>query len=69
MKNQNTDGNINYRRMIRTDAWELIFNSITRLITIEEDLGGENVQSLYDLKDLAERTLEKTSGKHDPKKA
>ncbi|MCL2621293.1 MAG: hypothetical protein FWD97_10215 [Defluviitaleaceae bacterium] len=47
--------------MIYTDAWKTIFDAITRLTTIEEDLGGENVKALEELAKSAESVKEKTS--------
>ena len=59
MKDQNKANHINYRSMICTDAWKTIFDAITRLITIEEDLGGENVKALEGLVKSAESVQEK----------
>jgi len=58
MRNENMK--INYPSMIKRDSWQLILDSITRLITIEEDLGGENVGELEKLNKLAEKVKEKT---------
>ncbi|MCL2619846.1 MAG: hypothetical protein FWD97_02780 [Defluviitaleaceae bacterium] len=67
MENQNTNGKINYRSMIQSDAWIGIFHAISRLITVEEDLCGDNVKALQGLYDLAEevegRVLEKPVSK------
>jgi len=54
MENQNTNGNINHRSIIQTDAWSEIFDLISRLVTVEEDLCGENVKDLQELYDFAE---------------
>ena len=54
MGDQNTNGKINYRSMIQSDAWKEIFRAISRLITVEEDLCGDNVKALQRLYDLAE---------------
>jgi len=59
MENENMK--INYPSMIKRDSWKLILDSITRLITIEEDLGGENVEELEKLNKLAEKVKEKTT--------
>ncbi|MCL2621384.1 MAG: hypothetical protein FWD97_10670 [Defluviitaleaceae bacterium] len=56
-----TENKINYRSMIATDAWEAIFSSITRLVTIEEDLQGEFLEDLEKLNKLAEEIEEKSS--------
>jgi len=61
MENQNKTDGINYRSMIYTDAWKTIFDAITRLTTIEEDLDGENVKALEELAKSAESVKEKTS--------
>lgn len=58
MKNDKS-GNINYRSMIYTDCWEVIFNALTRLTTIAEDLEGEYVKELDKLSQLAEDLYEK----------
>jgi len=67
MENQNTNGKINYRSMIQSDAWIEIFHAISRLITVEEDLCGDNVKALQGLYDLAEevegKVLEKPVSK------
>ncbi|MCL2620555.1 MAG: hypothetical protein FWD97_06455 [Defluviitaleaceae bacterium] len=65
MRNENMK--INYTSMIKRDSWKLILDSITRLITIEEDLGGENVEELEKLNKLAEKVKEKTTEKPSAK--
>ncbi|MCL2620740.1 MAG: hypothetical protein FWD97_07405 [Defluviitaleaceae bacterium] len=61
MKNPNS--NMNYSSMIAVDAWKLIFHSISRLTTIQKDLGGENVKALDELNRLAEDVKERITGK------
>jgi len=53
MENQNTN-NINHRSMMQTDTWTQIFDLISRLVTIEENLYGKNVYDLQELYDFAE---------------
>jgi len=67
MKNPNS--NMNYSSMIQTDAWNLIFHSISRLTTIQEDLGGENVEALDELNKLAEDVIVRITGKPKDKMA
>lgn len=60
MESQDNSPNMNYRSMIYRDSWHVIFYAITRLITIEDDLNGENVQALEGLINLAEEVRDKT---------
>ena len=61
IENQDTNS-INFLSIIKTDAWVSIFHSISRLITVEEDLNNENVKALQKLYDLAEEVEGKVLG-------
>ena len=68
MRNQNTNNQVDYRKMIQVDAWKAIFDAITRLTTAEEDLCGSNVKALQELFDFAEFVKERVEGNDDLKK-
>lgn len=54
---------VKYCSIIQSDAWNNLFQAISRLVTIEEDLGSENVKSLQGLHDLAEDVRKQILGK------
>jgi len=62
MENQDTTNSINFLSIIKTDAWVSIFHSISRLITVEEDLNNVNVVALQKLYDLAEEVEARVLG-------
>ena len=59
MKNESTNYQVNYRKMIQVDAWKTIFDEISRLTTAEENLCGNNVKALQELFDFAEDVKER----------
>ncbi|MCL2621307.1 MAG: hypothetical protein FWD97_10285 [Defluviitaleaceae bacterium] len=67
MENQDTNNKINHRSMMQTDAWTQIFDLISRLVTIEENLYGKNVYDLQELYDFAEEIERRTLGLVKPK--
>jgi len=64
--NQLENQNINHRSMMQTDAWMQVFDLITRLVTIEENLYGDNVDDLQELYDFAEEIERRTLGLEKP---
>ena len=67
MENQYTNNNINHRSMMQTDMWTQLFDLITRLVTIEENLYGKNVYDLQELYDFAEEIERRVLGLDKPK--
>ena len=61
LKKPNASSTINYYNTVYLDTWKVIFDSITRLIAIEEDLGGEHLEALRELNKIAEYVKEKSS--------
>ena len=66
MENQYTNDNINHRSMMQTDMWTQLFDLITRLVTIEENLYGKNVYDLQELYDFAEEIERRVLGLENP---
>jgi len=66
MENQYTNNNINHRSMMQTDMWTQLFDLITRLVTIEENLYGKNVYDLQELYDFAEEIERRVLGLENP---
>jgi len=63
MKNENMNNRVDYRKIIQVDAWKAIFDGISRLITAEENLCGNNVKALQKLFDFAEDVRERVEVK------
>jgi len=58
MENKSTDSKIDYCSTVYTDTWNNIFDSITKLIAIERELGGKSVKALQELHKLAKDAKE-----------
>ena len=65
MRNQNTNNQVDYRKIVQVDAWKAIFDAISRLTTAEEDLCSINVKFLQELFGFAEDVKEKVAGNDD----